>query len=54
MTSTNPLEDERGVDLSQIRRQLALTPAERLDQMVATANMWAEILESAGRSRESQ
>ncbi len=42
------LEDERGVDRQQIRELLALTPAERVDRLVATVTVWTEMLAQAG------
>lgn len=53
MAATNPLEDERGVDRGQIRDMLALTPAERVERMVATANMFEDMLAHVreGRAR---
>ena len=35
----NPNEDERGVDIGQIRGQLKLTVAERVREMVHAANV---------------
>ena len=37
-TPAPSLEDERGVDVSQIRRQLALSVPERVQTMVEAAN----------------
>ena len=37
------LEDERGVDVSQIRERLRLTPAERLDRLIHEVRTWDEI-----------
>jgi hypothetical protein len=34
---TSPPEDERGVDVAQLRRNLALTPAERIAAVVEAA-----------------
>jgi hypothetical protein len=39
----NPIEDERGVDISQIHRQLQMSVAERVRHMVEAANMFMEI-----------
>jgi hypothetical protein len=50
----NPNEDERGVDVGQIRRQLNLTVAERVREMVHAANVVMTIQESARRFREMQ
>jgi hypothetical protein len=44
------LEDERGVDRQQIRELLALSPARRVDRLVATVGVWSEILTHAGKS----
>jgi len=44
-------EDERGVDVSQIRRQLRMTVPERVRTMVDAANTMLTIRE---RSRESR
>lgn len=41
------IEDERGVDISQIRRQLALPVPERVRVMVETANAMIAIQERA-------
>jgi hypothetical protein len=37
------IEDERGVDISQIRRQLRMSVEERVRSMVDTANTLMEI-----------
>ena len=34
----NPLEDGRGVDVGQIRRQLRMTPKQRAAEMVRVSN----------------
>jgi hypothetical protein len=39
----NPIEDERGVDISQIRRQLQMSVEERVQNMVEAANTFMEI-----------
>ena len=39
----NPIEDERGVDISQIRRQLQMLVEERVQHMVEAANTFMEI-----------
>jgi len=54
VTARAGLEDERGVDRRQIRELLALTPAERVERLVATVTVWAEILARADRSRSEQ
>jgi hypothetical protein len=43
----NDLEDERGVDRAQIRELLDLTPAERVDRLIAVAVAWDDILTTA-------
>jgi hypothetical protein len=48
VTATSRLEDERGVDREQIRDLLALTPAERVDRLMATVAVWSEILAHSG------
>jgi hypothetical protein len=50
----NPNEDERGVDVGQIRRQLNLKVAERVREMVHAANVVMTIQENARRFREMQ
>lgn len=42
-----PLEDARGVDLADLRRRLALSPAERIDRMVDEVRALTEILDAA-------
>ncbi len=39
----NPIEDDRGVDISQIRRQLQMSVEERVQHMVEAANTFMEI-----------
>ena len=39
----NPIEDERGVDISQIHRQLQISVEERVLHMVEAANTFMEI-----------
>lgn len=41
------IEDERGIDISQIRRQLALSVPERVRVMVEAANAMIAIQERA-------
>jgi hypothetical protein len=53
-TWKNPNEDERGVDVGQIRAQLNLTVAERVRQMVHAANLFMTVQENARRFREAQ
>jgi hypothetical protein len=50
----NPIEDERGVDISQIHRQLNLTVPERVSEMVHAANLLMTMQENARRFRETQ
>ena len=50
----NPNEDERGVDVGQIRAQLNLTVAERVREMVHAANVLMTMQENARRFREMQ
>ena len=42
-------EDWRGVDVAQIRRQLRMTPAERLDYMTQVANRMRKMQAAARR-----
>lgn len=44
------IEDSRGVDVSQIRRQLQMTVPERVRSMVETANTLVAIRERAQAS----
>ena len=44
-------EDWRGVDIAQIRRQLAMTPAERLRSMTHVANVMMQIRRAARSGR---
>lgn len=50
----NPNEDDRGVDVGQIRAQLKLTVAERVREMVHAANVFMKMQENARRFRETQ
>ena len=50
----NPNEDERGVDIGQIRVLVNLTVAERVREMVHAANVLMTIQENARRFRELQ
>ena len=50
----NPNEDERGVDIGQIRALAKLTVAERVREMVHAANVLMTIQENARRFRELQ
>jgi hypothetical protein len=47
----DPTEDWRGVDIAQIRRQLAMTPAERLRSMTHVANVMMQIRRAARSGR---
>lgn len=40
------LEDHRGVDLTQVRERLRLTPAERVSRLVHEVEMYSQIRES--------
>ena len=50
----NTNEDERGVDIGQIRALVNLTVAERVREMVHAANVLMSIQENARRFRELQ
>jgi hypothetical protein len=50
--SFSVIEDARGVDVSQIRRQLDLSVPERVRSMVDAANTLLTIQEHARRSAE--
>ena len=43
----SPLEDWRGVDISQIRRQLKMSVEERVRDMVHVANVMIDIQKTA-------
>ena len=43
-----PLEDQRGVDVGQIRELLNMTVEERVLEMVRVANMIADVQRAAG------
>ena len=47
----NPIEDERGVDISQIRDMLSMSIAERAHEMVRVANLMAAARETARGAR---
>ncbi|MEY3805223.1 MAG: hypothetical protein RIR69_35 [Actinomycetota bacterium] len=47
----NPLEDRRGVDVGQIRRQLQMSTKERVRHMVHAANVMLYIREHAVTAR---
>jgi len=44
------IEDERGVDIGQIRRQLCMSVAERVSTMVEAANVMLAIQQTAQAS----
>jgi hypothetical protein len=44
------IEDERGVDISQIRRQLRMSVPERVREMVHAANVMLDIQRTAQAS----
>ena len=48
MEPTSPLEDNRGVDVGQIRELLRMTVAERAAEMVRVCNMVIEVQQRAG------
>lgn len=54
MTVSNAFEDERGVDRVQMRELLMLTPAERVDRLVAVVLAWDDILTTAGTTPTRQ
>ena len=49
----NPNEDERGVDVEQIRDLLRMTVAERAHEMVRVANLMVRAREAALRGQVS-
>jgi len=51
MSEQQALEDERGVDVAQIRALLKLTPAERLAHMVEVVNTMQAIRDHAQAAR---
>ena len=54
MDSDSTLEDWRGVDVGQIRRQLQMTPKERVRDMVHAANVFMAIREHAVSARRNK
>jgi len=52
--SRDSLEDERGVDLGQIRAQLRLSVKERVAGMVSSANLMMHAREFAQAAREGK
>jgi hypothetical protein len=53
MSDTSPLEDWRGIDVGQIRRQLQLSVSERVQVMVDAANDMIRMQECASGCRTS-
>lgn len=53
MTELPVVEDERGVDISQIRRQLAMPIPERVRVMVEAANTMMTIADHARHQQHS-
>ena len=51
-TWQNPNEDWRGVDITQIRRQLRMSVPERVREMVHSANVMMAMREHAQQARE--
>jgi len=47
------LEDHRGVDLTQVRGRLRLTPAERVAKLVHEVEMYRQIRESVRSDKAS-
>ena len=54
MDALAPIEDERGVDIGQIRRQLRLPVPERVRTMVEAANVMLAIQRTAQESLRRQ
>jgi hypothetical protein len=52
MSDTSPLEDWRGIDVGQIRRQLQLSVSERVQVMVDAANDMIRMQECARQARK--
>ena len=48
-----PLEDQRGVNVGQIRELLNMTVEARVLEMVRVANMIADVQRSAGTSAQN-
>jgi hypothetical protein len=51
VTAIEPLEDERGVDVAQMKALLRLSPAERLAHMVEVVNTMQGIRDHAQAAR---
>jgi hypothetical protein len=54
MEPATPLEDWRGVDVGQIRRQLRMSVRDRVRTMVETANVMMAIQERARTARQAK
>ena len=54
MEQSPPIEDARGVDVSQIQRQLRMTVPERVESMVRVANVLMSIQKTAQASMRRQ
>jgi hypothetical protein len=52
--ASSPLENWRGVDVGQIRRQLQMSVEERVRTMVETANLLIAVQERARGARETK
>ena len=50
MELLSPFEDERGVDVTQIRQLLRMTVAERVAEMIAFSNMVLDVHARVGRA----
>ncbi|MCB9390906.1 MAG: hypothetical protein H6512_15490 [Acidimicrobiia bacterium] len=49
----SPVEDARGVDLTDLRERLRLSPAERVQRLVDEVRVWTEIRQAADAARKS-
>jgi hypothetical protein len=54
MEQAPPIEDRRGVDISQIRRQLRMTVPERVRSMVEVANTMLAVQQRAKSSLQRE
>ena len=50
----NPIENGRGVDVGQIRRQLSMTPKERAAEMVRVSNRLFRAQKRVLKNRDEQ
>ena len=50
MELLSPFEDERGVDVTQIRQLLRMSVAERVAEMIAFSNTVLDVQASVGRT----